>query len=107
MWPTDEIVAQQQRLIDRYDEAAATLRRFPGVLSVGVGARERRGELVPELAFRVYVAEKIDDAILPQSYRVPREVCGFPTDVIVKPDVDVVASSSSSGAVAPNWDSTK
>ncbi len=101
----DEIVVQQQRLVDRYDQAAALLRRLPGVLSVGVGARERRGELIPELAYRVYVAEKIDEAILPKSYRIPRSVCGFPTDVIVKTDVDLV--SSSSGAFVPNWDETK
>ena len=70
----DEVLVQQQRLVDRYDEAVALLRQLPGVLSVGVGARERRGEIVPELAYRVYVAEKIEEALLPESYRVPRDV---------------------------------
>ncbi|MEP7343637.1 MAG: hypothetical protein ABI877_00160 [Gemmatimonadaceae bacterium] len=102
-----EILDQQQRLIDRYDEAAATLRAIPGVLSVGVGARERRGELVPELAFRVYVAAKIDEALLPDSYRVPRTIFGLPTDVIIQPDVDDIASSSSSGPFVPNRDGTE
>jgi hypothetical protein len=102
----EEILAKQQRLIDRYEQAAAVLKRVPGVLSVGVGARERRGELLPEIVYRVYVAAKIDEAVLPKAYRVPKSVCGFPTDVIVKPDVDVV-SSSSSGVFVPNWDTEK
>src|SRR5258708_807387 len=104
---SSDIAIRQQRFVDRYEQAVVVLRRVPGVLSVGVGARERRGELMPELAFRVYVAQKVDEATLPKSHRVPRVVCGLPTDVIVKPDLDVVQSSSSSGPYVPNWDDTK
>ncbi|MEO8335395.1 MAG: hypothetical protein ABI664_10500 [bacterium] len=103
----DEVLVQQQRLVDRYDEAAALLRQLPGVVGVGVGARERRGELVPELAYRVYVAEKIEEALLPESYRVPRDVFGMRTDVIVSPDVDLISSSSSAAFVPPPRDTTK
>jgi len=92
-----DILVRQQRFVDRYDEAVTLLRRLPGVLSVGVGARERGGEIVPELAFRVYVAAKVDAARLPPSHRVPPKVCGLPTDVLVKPDIHLIA----------NWDSAK
>jgi hypothetical protein len=102
-----DVLVQQQRFVDRYDEAAAMLRRYPDVVSVGVGARERSGELVPELAYRVYVARKIDDALLPASYRVPREVFGLKTDVLVSPEIDAVSSSSSAAPFVPNRDKTK
>lgn len=102
----DPIAVQQQKLVDRYDEAVALLTRIPGVLSVGVGARERRGELISELVYRVYVAKKLAEAVLPPSYRVPASICGWPTDVIVKPDIGVV-SSSSAAAFVPNRDTTK
>src|SRR5690242_8609463 len=101
-----DILARQQRLVDRYDEASSILRQYPGVVSVGVGVRERGGELMPELAYRVYVARKIDDALLPESYRVPREVFGMRTDVIVAPDHEEM-SSSSSGIFVPNRDTKK
>ncbi len=101
-----EVLNRQQQLVDRYDEASAILSRYPGVLSVGVGAREIRGELVPELAYRVYVAEKLDAAVLPVSYRVPADVFGVRTDVIVAPALEAM-SSSSLVAFAPNRDTTK
>src|SRR3978361_54991 len=109
---SSELLVQQQRFVDRYEEASAFLRRFPGVLGVGVGARERRGELVPELALRVYVAEKIDEALLPPSYRVPRQVFSLPTDVILSPEIEAISSSSSSSSSSsapfvPNRDTTK
>ena len=82
-----DVARDQQLFVDRYKQAVVVLRRVPGVLSVGVGARERRGELLPELVFRVYVSKKVSATILPKTDRVPRIVCELPTDVIVKPDL--------------------
>jgi hypothetical protein len=73
---------EQERFLAVYEEVRAELMRIPGVVEVGVGLRERRGALTAEPAFRVYVEEKKPDEAVPPSQRIPKEIRGFPTDVI-------------------------
>jgi hypothetical protein len=73
---------EQERYLAVYDEVKAELLRIPGVVEVGVGLRERGGSLTPEPAFRVYVEEKLPESEIPPENRIPKEIRGFPTDVI-------------------------
>lgn len=61
------------RAVNRY-------RRRAGVVVIDVGYRWVGGEMTDELAIRFHVREKL--AILPLRRRFPREIEGFPVDVI-------------------------
>lgn len=53
--------------------------RFPEVVSVDLGLKERHGSLTEEFSWRVFVKEKRND--LRPEEMIPREVAGLPTDV--------------------------
>jgi hypothetical protein len=61
----------------------AQLLRFPNVVTVVVGARERQGVATDEPAFQVYVSTKKDIVELAAEERIPPEIEGFRTDVIL------------------------
>jgi len=65
------------------EDAREHLHSLPNVESVGIGYKEVGGELTPELCLRVYVATKRPSSQLDPHERVPAEVGGIPTDVIV------------------------
>lgn len=73
---------EQDRYLAVYDEVKAELLRIPGVVEVGVGLRERGGKLTHETAFRVYVRKKLPQSAVQPENRIPKEIRGFPTDVI-------------------------
>lgn len=74
--------AIQDRLLALRDRVEAELRSIPGVVGVGVGFKERGGDLTEEIVFRVYVEEKrpLDD--VPPAERIPDEIHGVKTDVL-------------------------
>lgn len=74
--------AEQERLIERYDEVQAQLGRIPGVVQVGVGLRHRANSLVDEVVFIVSVAAKRAPGEVPANERIPAEIFGFATDVV-------------------------
>jgi hypothetical protein len=74
MTPADAMALRQ--------EAEAALRKYPGVVAVGLGTRERGGMPTDEIAWRVYVRAKKEESALRPGERVPREWRGVPTDVI-------------------------
>ena len=47
-----------QELYKLYREARSELGRYPGVVGIGLGCKERKGVVTDELAFRVYVRPK-------------------------------------------------
>ncbi len=53
-----------------------------GVVGVGMGSKIVRGQPTAAPAVRFYVAGKVDSAALPEKSRLPREIDGFPTDVV-------------------------
>jgi hypothetical protein len=75
-----------ERFLAVYEAVKAELLRIPGVLNVGVGLRERGGALTREQAFRVYVGEKLPLSEVPAADRIPKEIEGFPIDVIQRRD---------------------
>jgi hypothetical protein len=71
--------------------AAADLLKLPGVTGVGVGHREKGGQVTDELAIRVYVEHKRPLNEVSAETRIPTEIGGFKTDVIEKGH-DVITS---------------
>lgn len=73
---------KEEELYRLYHEARVELARYPGVVGVGLGLRERRGELTEETAFRVYVVEKKSRSELDAAELIPSHYKGVPTDVL-------------------------
>jgi hypothetical protein len=71
---------QEMRLLHRVAEEK--LKRYPGVIGVGLGLKERGGAITEEVAFRVYVAEKKDLSRLKKEDAIPPEFQGIRTDVL-------------------------
>lgn len=74
----------QEELLVLRKEAEAELMKYPGVFGVGLGVKERGGDLTDEIAFRVYVDEKKAPGQLRPEEMIPREYKGIPTDVLLK-----------------------
>jgi len=69
-------------LMRQRPEAEAELKRFAGVVGVGVGVRERGGRLTDELVLRVYVEKKKPKYDLAPDKLIPATWRGVPTDVL-------------------------
>jgi hypothetical protein len=77
-----ERIERQNALLAVHDAAQAELMQIPGVVGVGIGLKEKDGELTDQICFRVYVTEKKSaDELAPEEH-VPKIVQGFPTDVL-------------------------
>ena len=74
----------QRELAHLHREAEAELKKYPGVVGVGYGYKERGGKVTEEIAFRVYVEEKKSPGALKRSEIVPSVHRGIPTDVLVR-----------------------
>jgi hypothetical protein len=79
----------RQERIELHDRLVAMLEgvrrdlksRFPEIVSVDLGLKERRGELTHEFSWRVFVKEKKAESDLRPGQMIPKEVAGIPTDV--------------------------
>jgi hypothetical protein len=71
-------------LISAKSSIEADLLKRPGVTGVGVGYREKGGQLTDELVIRVYLESKRPLVEVPAESRIPTEIGGFKTDVIQK-----------------------
>lgn len=84
-----------------YQAAMQKLQAMPGVISVGLGHKEKKGEVLPGFALRVYVARKKPaDQVAPEEL-IPAFVDGIPTDVLVemspKPDASFSTPTAAAG----------
>jgi hypothetical protein len=74
--------------------------RFPEIISVDLGLKERGGKLTSEFSWRVFVKEKKAASELKPEQMIPKEVAGIPTDVFLHENsrvlLDNVSSDSSS-----------
>ena len=80
--PYDEQVQKIQRVVE---QETARLAGDPNVLGVGFGIKRRAGNIVEGLSIRYLVRAKLPDQASIQkvgSAPLPREIEGFPTDVI-------------------------
>ncbi|MCU0433580.1 MAG: hypothetical protein MUC87_09025 [Bacteroidia bacterium] len=69
------------------DEAARKLlRSIPGVVGIGYGLKEVKGQITPVMVYRVYVEKKkLPKELLPHE-QIPAEINGHLTDVIERPE---------------------
>lgn len=77
-----EIIRKQQQLLRLLPEAQWRLRHIPGILNIGVGAKEVGGEVSSDMAFRVYVDRKLPNDELIAAWRIPESIRGVWTDVL-------------------------
>jgi hypothetical protein len=73
---------KQEDILRLHREALVELKKVRGVLSVGYGLRERRGQVTRDVAFRVYVRKKKPRRELSMTEIVPAAFKGIPTDVL-------------------------
>lgn len=73
-----------EKIRTSYPAVQEALKVFPGVIGLGVGFKEVRGQLTNEIAWRVYVKVKQPAHLLKRGDVVPRAMAGFPTDIISK-----------------------
>jgi hypothetical protein len=84
----------QEQLLQGRETVLAELKKYPGVLNVGVGIKEKRGKLTPVLCYRVYVSQKKAQKSLRKSEIIPKEINGHPTDVIQLGQIEEIAADS-------------
>lgn len=71
----------------RIAQARRQLNRYPGVVGVGYGYKERSSALTQELSLRVYVRQKRPASELSAGELVPPELSGIQTDVLTVPSI--------------------
>ena len=73
----------QEDMLSQLDSIKATLLKKAGVIAVGIGVKERRGEFTEEISIRVFVdAKRPLQDIAPEDV-IPPVIEGFKTDVIL------------------------
>ena len=88
------IFERQQQLIRLLPEVRWQLRHIPGITSVGVGAKEVRGEVTFDMAYRVYVDRKLPKDELLREWRIPERIRGINTDVLPKTPTEMILDDS-------------
>jgi hypothetical protein len=79
----DLLCERYEECYDYLHDASELLKRFDGVVGVGIGPKLSGGRLIPEQpCFMVYVEEKKFRAELDARELIPTEVLGIKTDVV-------------------------
>jgi hypothetical protein len=91
--PRSEVVDINRAFDKVRKQAEEVLMKIPGVVAVGVGLKEVKGEHERIPCFKVTVSAKRDKKELSQSEVIPAEIFGFPTDV-----TEIIQSSSGSNS---------
>lgn len=79
-----ERIELHDRLVVMLDSVRRDLMaRFPDVIGVDLGLKERAGALTEQFSWRVFVKEKKAASALQPDAIIPREIAGLPTDVMV------------------------
>lgn len=82
--PRDEVVEMHKEFNKVRKKAEKELMAIPGVLAIGVGLKEIKGELQRELCFKVTVEKKKNRSKIKVKDQVPETIYGFKTDVVEK-----------------------
>ncbi len=77
--PSQEKQIARARAVKAKYEADPMAR--PGVVGVGIGLRQRGGELINEVCIVVMVRRKVPRALLDEEERLPHALEGVPLDV--------------------------
>ena len=79
--PRNELVDMNKEINQVRQKAKEELIKLPGVLAVGVGLKEVKGELQRELCFKVTVDKKRIKSEMRSKDFIPEDIYGFKTDV--------------------------
>jgi len=79
---SDSFLAQQTILLENRERILSELKKYPNVVSVGVGLKETNEEITFTLCYRVYVNEKKATDALQAHEKIPPIIDDFVTDVI-------------------------
>lgn len=77
-----QIAAEQNLYLSYLPHVRRQFGSLPGVVQIGLGAKEKKGRLTHKWAFRFYVEEKKAKNAIPKEQRIPPEIFGVQTDVI-------------------------
>jgi hypothetical protein len=91
-------------LPDVKKEAQASLLSLPGVHGVSISLKEVAGVAIQQLAITVHVDAKLDPKQLDSSNLIPKEIGGFPTDVIQGQRFGVPLATRADVVSAPEFD---
>lgn len=80
--------------LDRHRAATRRLADIPGFLGVGCGLKETAGVITEQPCWRVYVRAKQPIRALRAAARVPRDLLGWPTDVIARTPARAAAAET-------------
>jgi hypothetical protein len=84
------VIQQQEQLLRLLPEVRWRLRHIPGISSIGVGAKEVGGDVTSDMAYRIYVEQKIPKDDLPAAWRIPERMRGIYTDVLLRSSTEVL-----------------
>ena len=77
-----KIIAEQGLYLSYLPHVRAQFGSIPGVVHIGLGAKEKGGRLTNKWAFRFYVQEKKPKASISKEEKIPHKIFGVQTDVI-------------------------
>ncbi|HRP32404.1 MAG TPA: hypothetical protein PKV73_10950, partial [Agriterribacter sp.] len=77
-----QIAAEQNLYLSYLPHVRRQFGSLPGVVQIGLGAKEKKGQLTHKWAFRFYVEEKKAKNAIPKEQRIPPKIFGVQTDVI-------------------------
>jgi len=85
--PRNEVVDMNKEFDKVRIQVEKELMQLPGVVSVGVGLKQVKGETQRQLCFKVTVERKIAKSDIQKKDLIPEEINGFKTDVNESPRV--------------------
>jgi copper chaperone CopZ len=87
---------EQDNLPKIHAQVEQELKKIPGVIAVGIGFKQTKGQKTDTISFIVYVQEKKDTKDLLPEHIIPSEIQGVKTDVVK------IASSSTATTTLPD-----
>lgn len=79
----EELIKQQEKLLAVYEKVKDKLKGYPNVVNIGIGVKEKDGQLTDEGCIKIIVREKKKESDLDASAIIPKEVEGIATDIII------------------------
>ena len=88
------VIQQQEQLLRLLPEVRWRLRHIPGIACIGVGAKEVRGDVTSDMAYRIYVEQKLPNDDLPAAWRIPERIRGINTDVLPRFPTEMITDDN-------------
>ena len=93
-----ELIKQQEKLLAVYEKVKEQLKGYPNVVKIGIGIKEKDGQLTEEGCIKIIVKEKKKESDLGISDIIPKEVEGVQTDIIIQQDDLLLAACTDDGS---------